>query len=124
MGGVWVWSYKYREGPIQIRGREVPEKLLTFALLVFTLVVFYLSSATAVLLWLLGIALVCMLTLSSFYEFFHFNKRLSFSNLLVIFFHALLMTPQPVDEFGFGITTGQAQPSFNIQENPQGVSPV
>ena len=60
VGGVWVWSYKYREGPIQIRGREVPEKVLTFLLLVFTLVVFYLSSATAVLLWLLAIALVCM----------------------------------------------------------------
>jgi hypothetical protein len=60
VGGAWIWTYKFREGPLQIRGREVPEKLLTFFLLLISLVVFYLCSATVVLLWLLAAAVMCM----------------------------------------------------------------
>jgi len=84
---LWVWSLKYREGPLQLKGREIPERVLTFGLLIMTLFIFYLSSATTVLLWLLT------------------------ATVIFVFGHALFITPPVIDEFGFG-TPGQQPPQF------------
>jgi len=78
---------KHREAPVLISGFAVPDKVLMFGLVTVTLFIFYLSSATDVLFWLL------------------------IATLTFIFGHAFLMTPPVIDEFGFG-TPGQPDPPF------------
>jgi len=84
VGGVWLYSVRWRTGPFVLAGRQIPEQVITIVLLIVTLLMFYLSSGMTILWWLLIVA-------GSF-----------------VFLHALFHNPQPIDEFGFGLPSESA----------------
>jgi len=78
--GVWIWSYKYREGTVRIQGKEVPENMFIAILSALTLFIFYIADVSSILIWLLMITSIFSLI------------------------HAIILIPQPQDEYGFGVT--------------------
>jgi len=84
IAALWIYTLKWRDHPLQFRDREIPEKFVTVALLLLTLLLIYLSSAGSVLWWLIMVT-------GSF-----------------VLCHAFFYTPEPVDEFGFDSGTGFA----------------
>jgi len=91
VGAAWIYNLKFRSSPIVIRNQEVPERVISFALLLISLFVLYLTSPNlgSLVQWLFVATSVCILL------------------------HALFYTPQPVDEFGFGLSPETSTQSFS-----------
>uniref|UniRef100_A0A6B2LKN6 PRA1 family protein n=1 Tax=Arcella intermedia TaxID=1963864 RepID=A0A6B2LKN6_9EUKA len=79
IGALWLYTMKWREGPLKIRDYEVPEKVVTLGLLLVTLLLVFLSSAGTILWWLITVT-------SAF-----------------VAIHAFFYTPDP-DDYGFTVT--------------------
>jgi len=91
VGAAWIYNLKFRSTPIVIRNQEVPERVVSFVLLLVSLLVLYLTSPN----------------LGSLVQW------LFVATTVTIFLHALFYTPQPVDEFGFGLSPeATSQPTF------------
>jgi len=82
---LWLYGWRWRQNPVHVRGYALPEQVVAVALLLVT--AFMLFFATDVVFWLLIVTLA------------------------VVFLHALLYTPEPEDEYGFGSEVGAATTS-------------
>eukprot|EP01126_Amoeba_proteus_P014414 TRINITY_DN1630_c0_g1_i2.p1 TRINITY_DN1630_c0_g1~~TRINITY_DN1630_c0_g1_i2.p1 ORF type:complete len:148 (-),score=6.17 TRINITY_DN1630_c0_g1_i2:61-504(-) len=76
---MWMSAFKQKSQPVMIAGIHLTERSLTLILLLVTGFLFYVSSIGAILFWLL-----C-------------------ASSVVIIGHSIMYTPNPVDEFGFGL---------------------
>eukprot|EP01127_Copromyxa_protea_P009838 TRINITY_DN2348_c0_g1_i1.p1 TRINITY_DN2348_c0_g1~~TRINITY_DN2348_c0_g1_i1.p1 ORF type:complete len:244 (-),score=42.52 TRINITY_DN2348_c0_g1_i1:266-952(-) len=93
VGALWVWSLK-QNNPFTIQGKQISQRATTTILLIISLIIFYICSTTTVLIWLMT-ATVCF-----------------------VLGHSLFMTPQAVDEFGFGVLPPLGQPEANFAQIP------
>uniref|UniRef100_A0A6B2LJI8 PRA1 family protein n=1 Tax=Arcella intermedia TaxID=1963864 RepID=A0A6B2LJI8_9EUKA len=76
---IWIYNLRVRNTPIVVRQTEVPEKVVSFGLMLVSLLVLYFTSPNlgSVVQWLFV------------------------ATTSLVFLHAFLYTPLPVDEFGF-----------------------
>jgi len=88
VAGAWIYNLKFRSTPVVIRSKEIPERIVSFLLLIVSLFVLYLTSPNlgSLVQWLFA------------------------ATTIIVFLHTLFYTPQPIDEFGFESTS---QPAYH-----------
>jgi len=59
VGVMWLYMWRWRSDPYVVRGYTIPEKVTLVGLLAVTAFMFYLSSATDVVFWLLIVTVCC-----------------------------------------------------------------
>jgi len=96
---LWLYLWRWRTQPLVVRGWAIPEQLTVVALALVSAFLFYMTSATDVVFWLLIVTLT------------------------FIALHSIFYTPFPVDEFGFGavgdVEVGAGASNADAQQQQQ-----